>query len=66
MRLSTIAHLDRESLQVVMQRCDPNGCWTDDLSEGEGFTPPTLDELHEFLADPDKADFLAWVIEHSA
>lgn len=42
---------NRDTLTVWLQTNDPNGCYTDDLAEGDGFDPLTLDGAWTALSD---------------
>ncbi len=41
---------DRETILAWLQWCDPNGCFTDELGESEGFDPLTLSEAWEAVS----------------
>lgn len=43
--------LDRDDLIAFCERNDPNGCWTDEDREAEGFDPCTRDELVEIVLE---------------
>jgi hypothetical protein len=36
--------MTREEMLAELQRCDPNGCWTDKAADDEGMEPMTLEE----------------------
>lgn len=66
MHAQTLAILQgatREALLSLMQQEDPNGCWTDDLAIGEGFTPLTHAEILAVLTDGEHDELAEWLRE---
>ena len=60
---AVILNASRERLIELVQRCDPNGCWTDELGAAEGFDPIRKADLLDMLSDGEHDDMVAWVAE---